>query len=168
MSAVASFPTLTGAAPLLRRSARWIVASGLAIFAPFSHAVTFEVTTAEEFQAALTVAGSNGGDDEILLAAGVYEGNFKYFSQENFSLVIASINDEEPVTIDARSSTYGLYLNNDGYSGSLTIRGLTIQNAKNSSIGAGVIVLRLNGDLVLDSVTIRSNSATNSSALFVA
>ena len=34
--------------------------------------------------------------------------------------------------------------------------------------GAGVIVLRLNGDLVLDSVTIRSNSATNSSALFVA
>ena len=130
--------------------------------------MTFEVTTAEEFQAALTVAGSNGGDDEILLAAGVYEGNFKYFSQENFSLVIASINDEEPVTIDARSSTYGLYLNNDGYSGSLTIRGLTIQNAKNSSIGAGVIVLRLNGDLVLDSVTIRSNSATNSSALFVA
>ena len=40
--------------------------SGLAIFASFSHAVTFEVTTAEEFQAALTVAGSNGGDDEIL------------------------------------------------------------------------------------------------------
>ena len=36
------------------------------LFSPFVHSVTFQVSTSDEFQAALTTAASNGGDDEIV------------------------------------------------------------------------------------------------------
>ena len=60
------------------------------MFVQGASAVVFEVTTAEELQAALTTAASNGGEDKILLASEVFRGNFYYFAEESSDLDISS------------------------------------------------------------------------------
>jgi len=57
--------------------------TSLTLFGAKALAVTFNVSNADEFQAALTTAGSNGGDDEIVLTPGTYGGNFKYTAGES-------------------------------------------------------------------------------------
>ena len=64
------------------------------MFSQGAWAVVFNVTTAEEFQAALSAAAVNGADDEIVLAPGDYSGNFTFKSKENSELLIRGAIDE--------------------------------------------------------------------------
>ena len=57
------------------RSNLWIVFlfTSLNLCASKISAVTFNVSNSDEFQAALTTAAGNGGDNEIILEPGIYE-----------------------------------------------------------------------------------------------
>ena len=128
MSAIANCLISAGtAAVLLHRCARWGVMSGLAIFASFSHAVTFEVTTAEEFQAALATAASNGGDDEIRLAEGVYKGNFKFVPEESFALTITGTVPGRTI-LDGGDKAYVFFLSAKNFAPKLNLNGLYIRS----------------------------------------
>ena len=70
-------------------------------------ASVFVVSTSEELQAALSAAASNGGDDEILLGAGTYFGNFKFLSEEDFALRVTSENQSEPAVMTPEVETLG-------------------------------------------------------------
>jgi hypothetical protein len=102
-------------------------------------AVTFEVTTAEEFQAALVTAARNEGNDEILLAKGIYRGSFKYLANDDSALLIKAIAQEE-VVIDASGGGFGLMLLTGDYESSLSIENLTIRGIGDDS-GAGAAIL---------------------------
>jgi hypothetical protein len=70
----------------------------LAIVCSFSaSAVTFEVTTAEEFQAALSAAASNGGDDEIIVAVPRLSGKFVFRTEQSNKLAIIGKGDIKPI-----------------------------------------------------------------------
>ena len=66
------FP-LQSVSTLKRKGAQLVLL--LCLLPTKAQAVVFEVTTAEEFQAALSAAASNGGDDEILLSDGIFQGH---------------------------------------------------------------------------------------------
>lgn len=67
---------------------------------PQSYAATFNVSTTPELRTALTTAATNGEDDTIILADGIYkttedgEGTFIYLSNEANSLTIRGSNRE--------------------------------------------------------------------------
>ena len=127
MSAIANFPTRARTSPPVYRWARWVVASGLAIFTSFSHAVTFEVSTADEFQAALATAASNGADDEIRLGEGVYLGNFKFIPEESNSLKITGAGKEKTI-IDGGDRAFAFFLSAKSQKPSLVMENLSIRN----------------------------------------
>ena len=60
------------------------------------NAAQFHVTTAQEFQTALSTAAINGEDDIILLDAGIFEGSFSYQSSEINHLTIKPENGLNP------------------------------------------------------------------------
>ena len=49
----------------------------------------FHVSTAQQLQNALTVAASNGADDNIYLTNGYYQGNFNFKSTEPNNLTLS-------------------------------------------------------------------------------
>ena len=77
-------------------------------------AAEFHVTNATEFQNALTAAQSNGQDDTIYLAAGIYGGNFTYLppGTEHKSLTITGESgiSAEDIILDGQNSGGVLYL----------------------------------------------------------
>ena len=143
MSAIANCLTRTGTAALLRQAARLIVTSSLAIFACFSHAVTFEVSTADEFQAALTTASNNGSDNTILLAPGLYVGNFAYVYNTPNKLVIESASTTakpEETVIDGNDFAYSIFLNAKT-AGTFELRRVKVTGGR-SKEGASTIPVR--------------------------
>ena len=130
-----------------------------------AQAVVFEVTTAEEFQAALGLASSNGGEDEILLAPGTYVGNFKFTLKEAFAIRIASKDPSQPAVIDAGGKNFGLWLVGYGYQADFDIEGLVVQNANTVSVGGGVLARDVNGALTISNVVFQNNTAKGGSGL---
>jgi len=160
MSAIANCPISTSTAVLLRRWARWGVMSGFSILASFSHAVTFEVSTADEFQAALTTASNNGSDNTILLAPGLYLGNFAYIYNTPNKLVIESASTTakpEETVIDGNDFAYSIFLNAKT-AGTFELRRVKVMGGR-SKEGASTIPVR--GDnlasMVLEDVIVEDN-----------
>jgi len=104
-------------------------------------AVVFEVTTAEEFQAALSAAANNGGDDEIILSSGNYLGNFKFVPNENHSLKISGSGSDLTV-LDGENQAYVLFMSFKGYVPTVEINGVSIVHGA----GDGGSALRLTSD----------------------
>lgn len=125
----------------------------------------FHVTTAAEFQAALTEAQENGEDDIIYMAEGIYYGGFSYnaSSSENYALTIMAKPGlgPEQVILDGNNSQRVLYLydmstwhNNANFG----LEGVTIQNGYESG-GGGVHVKSRLGKIVFTDNVIAENTA---------
>ena len=113
--------------------------TSLTLFGANASAVTFNVSNADEFQAALTTAGSNGGDDEIVLTPGTYGGNFKYTAGESAALYIRAGGDgEERAVLDGELRAYVLKIVPGCYQVDLSIERLDIINGKSEEAGGGL------------------------------
>jgi len=118
----------------------------LALFGAKASAVTFNVSNADEFQAALTTAGSNGGDDEIVLSTGTYGGNFKYTAGENAALNIRAGGDgEERAVLDGELRAYVLKIVPGCYRVDLSLERLDIINGKSEEAGGGLAFVSEDG-----------------------
>ena len=106
-------------------------------------AVDFNVSSSTELQSALTTAASNGGDDVITLAPGVYAGNFKYLAGEAYSVTVLgdpSANREE-IILDGERRAFVLRVDARDHAMSLTIQNLTVANGKSDEPGGGLTLL---------------------------
>jgi len=122
---------------------------GALSFGTNARGVVFNVTTAEEFQAALATASQNSSDDEINLSGGVYAGNFRYKGSGGGNLTIkGSQRSDYPSIIDGLNSAYGLLIDETGSDNvavssptSLEISHLRFENIKNIGRNGAALVL---------------------------
>lgn len=109
----------------------------LFLFAQGASAVVFEVTTAEEFQAALTTAASNGGDDEIILPEAKLLGPFRFVNREQFNLRIIGQGQRRTVLSGGQQS-FVLEINLNGFNDlEVEIARLSLVEGRSISNGAG-------------------------------
>lgn len=101
------------------------------MFAQLASAAVFEVSTAEELQAALATAASNGGDDEILLREGTYFGNFKYVPEESFALKVTGVGRGK-TTLDGNGKAYVFFLSAKTFTPNLLFSDLDLRNSSQS------------------------------------
>ncbi len=106
-------------------------------------AVDFNVSSSTELQSALTTAASNGGDDVITLAPGVYAGNFKYLAGEAYSVTLQGdpSASREEIILDGERRAFVLRVDPRDYAMSLTIQHLTVANGKSDEPGGGLTLL---------------------------
>ena len=127
---------------------------------------TFNVTNPEEFQSALTIAESNGEDDVINVAAGIYNitSTLTYSTNNGDSghtLTIQGAGADKTV-LDGGGSVQILYIDTDAdhnggdAGGDVTIKGMTFENG-NGDYGGGVYV---HGS----SITIKESTFSENSA----
>jgi len=88
-------------------------------------AVTFEVTTAEEFQAALATAASNGATNEIVLSEGVFKGNFKYVAEHDSGLTIRGKGSDRTI-LDGESRAFVLFFSLSAFAPRIEVSALSI------------------------------------------
>lgn len=120
--------------------------TSLTLFGANASAVTFNVSNADEFQAALTTAGSNGGDDEIVLAPGTYSGNFKYTAGESAALNVRAGGDgEERAVLDGEFRAYVLKIVPGCYRVDLSLERMDIINGKSEEAGGGLAFVSEDG-----------------------
>ncbi|MFC1593056.1 hypothetical protein ACFL4C_03485, partial [Candidatus Omnitrophota bacterium] len=141
-----------------------VLAFSLALTATLSlsqpvNAADFHVTTAAEFQNALTQAETNNTDDTIYLAAGTYIGNFQYYPQDEWPLTIRGElgTTAEDIILDGDDTGTVLRLDGSTFGANYTIIGITLRNG---SYG-GLLSLCNGGesmDLYVSSVIIEENS----------
>lgn len=123
--------------------------AGALSFGTNARGVVFNVTTAEEFQAALSTASQNSSDNEINLSGGVYAGNFRYKGSGGGNLTIkGSGHSDNPSIIDGLNSAYGLLIDEMGSDNaaasshtSLEISHLRFKNIKNIGRNGAALVL---------------------------
>ena len=132
------------------------------------YAATFKVTTSEELQAALSTASANGGDDEILLASGIYFGSFKYFSEEDFGLKIVSESDSNPAILDAQRQNFGFYIEGNKTRANVELSNFVVRNAFSVAQGGGLLARSLYGSLLLDRMVLEENTAREGGGLYAA
>ena len=101
----------------------------LLLFAQGAAAIVFEVTTAEELQAALATASINEAENEILLGEGIYNGNFKYVAEHSSQLMIRGQGAKLTI-LDGESRAFVLFLSLGSYTPSITISGLALKGGK--------------------------------------
>lgn len=113
-------------------------------FQPPAMAGTFNVSDAAGLRAALLTAATNGQDDVIVLAAGTYATSgtaFTFGTNENRTLTLrgADGTTRGQVILDGGSTSQVLKLDclGNGLCGTVTLRGLTVQNG-NANSGGGV------------------------------
>ena len=136
-------------------------------FPAVSGAVVFEVTNAEEFQAALTAAASNGGEDQIVMNAPSFEGNFYYFAEEEFDLSIRPKDSVRTVTLDAQDKGFGLYFRGNNLKFNISLERLIVRNANNLAEGGAIHVSGLRGVFKLNDVDLTNNySASFGAAIY--
>ena len=134
-------------------------------------AVTFEVSSSDEFQAALSAAANNGGDDVIILKAGSYPGNFKYIAQEAFNLEVESEAGagRDAVILDGELRAYVFRVDARDFNFDVVIKNLTVTGGKSEEPGGGLSLkgggIGGGGDLLLDTVLVKGNYAQKSAGL---
>jgi hypothetical protein len=118
-----------------------LILSLFLLFTEGAAAVVFEVTTAEEFQAALATAASNGGDDEIILPAAMLLGPFRYVNREQFDLRIIGRGQRSTV-LSGDKQSFVLEINLNGFSNTdIEIAHLSLVDGRSASNGAGLNVI---------------------------
>ena len=144
----------------------------LAFLAGSSWGAVFCVSTATEFQDALTVAETNGEDDIIKVVRGIYNGNFTYSSDEGKSVTLlggyapgctSRLVDPSNTVLDGGSSGGVLSIDNLN-GGNIFIEGFTIQNGDLVNWGGGVDAnsissLGPSGDVIIANNIIKGNTA---------
>jgi len=129
---------------------------------------TFNVTNPEEFQSALTIAESNGEDDVINVAAGIYNitSTLTYSTNNGDSghtLTIQGAGADKTV-LDGGGSVQILYIDTDAdhnggdAGGDVTIKGIAFENG-NGSDGAGVFVYGSSINITIKQCAFSENSA---------
>jgi predicted outer membrane repeat protein len=101
-------------------------------------AATFNVNDAAGLRAALLTAATNGQDDVIVLAAGIYATGgttFTFVINENKTLTLqgASGTTRSQVVLDGGGTSQVLNCDCVGSCGAVTLRGLTVQNGNMTS-----------------------------------
>ena len=116
-----------------------LVAAGVLISQLPVRAVDFHVATAQDLQNALTLAASNGADDNIYLTNGYYVGNFNFNSAEarNLTLLPEPGLTNAGIIIDGAGGGRALNLANSAGGNTITVQGITfLRNCGSSSSGA--------------------------------
>lgn len=112
---------------------------------------------------ALDIAETNGEDDVIYLAVGIYEGNFAYTPQDAKSLIIRGEpgTTAQDIVLDGGGTGTVLRLGGSSEGGSVSIEGLTIHNGSGRGYGSGggLVVNLANESLnvTLSDVVIQNN-----------
>jgi parallel beta helix pectate lyase-like protein len=121
-----------------------------------ARATDFHVTNSSQFQAALATAGSNGGNDTILLAAGTYYGNFKFTAGEAYGLTIKPDTGapEGSVILDGQQAGYVLLMDASGLEVAFIVEGLTIQNGNSMEHGGGIYAKQPDQPQIVGSFTV--------------
>jgi hypothetical protein len=144
-----------------------LILSAILFFTQGAKAVVFEVTTAEEFQAALAVAATEGASSEIILGPGVYEGNFKYLATADASIKISSNQDLGIPVILARSGSFGMLFDGDNNELDVSLDRVEIVGAKSSTPGGGLIARNSTGAFEVTKVIVRDNYAPQGAGILV-
>jgi hypothetical protein len=142
-----------------------LILSLFLLFTQGAEAVVFEVTTAEEFQAALATAASNGGDDEILLATDYLVGNFYYFAEEPFNISVRTKDGFDQVVLDADRKGFGVYIRGNDREFDVVLKGFEVKNANAKNGGGGVYVSDVSGTVLIDGVQFTDNFGGQGSAV---
>jgi len=117
------------------------------------------VSNTSEFREALTTAASDGQDDIILLADGIYKttddglGTFRYSSSQANKLTIKG-SSAENVILSGENTNRVLYLYNTIDGTSINIENISVENGYVDDDGAGIWS---NRDLYIDYTTVRNN-----------
>jgi predicted outer membrane repeat protein len=124
-------------------------------------AAEFHVSTSEAFQAALSNAANNGGDDTIYLAAGIYYGNFRYLAKEANALRIQTEDGVNPgeVVLDGGKLAYVLLIKALNLYPEFYIHGIKFQRG-NATNGGGLSV-ETNGVVYIYDSYFINNSVTH-------
>jgi len=129
---------------------------------------TFNVTSPEEFQSALTIAQSNGEDDTINVAAGTYNITStlhysSYNGDSGHTLTIQGAGADKTV-LDGGGGVQILYINTDAdwnggdAGGDVTIKGMAFENG-NGGNGGGVYVHGSSINITIKQCVFSGNSA---------
>jgi hypothetical protein len=105
------------------------------------NAATFNVSTAQELQTALSTSEANGENDTIIIADGTYTltSALSYTSNEDFNITLEGSN-QNSVILSANSQSRVLTISqNSGQNNWLILKNLTIQDGASSTHGGGVI-----------------------------
>ena len=135
---------------------RYLIALSMLLFATTVFAEVFCVDTAEEIQAALTTAASNGQDDQVQIVQGTYVGGFFYDASETQDLIIKGGFSTECATqrMDDNNTVVG------SFSGRpltfttieeslLSIEGLTIKGSSSYDHGGGIYISAKSGSKIV-------------------
>ena len=133
---------------------------------------TFNVTTPEEFQNALTIAQSNGEDDIINVAAGTYNitSTLTYSTNNGDSghtLTIQGAGADQTV-LDGGGSVRILYIDTgaDDSGGDVTIKGMAFENGNANQFHGGAIRFLCNdANMTIENNTFLGNSAYSGGAV---
>jgi len=128
---------------------------------------TFNVTSPEEFQSALTIAQSNGEDDTINVAAGTYNITSTlhystYDGDSGHTLTIQGAGADQTV-LDGGGSVQILYIDTDADNnggdagGDVTIKGMAFENG-NGGNGGGVYVHGSSINIIIKESAFSGNS----------
>ncbi|NCA78042.1 MAG: hypothetical protein EOM90_17080 [Alphaproteobacteria bacterium] len=139
----------------MKKIGQWLFGLMLLAIANSAFAEVFCVDTAEELQAALTTASSNGQDDEVQIVQGTYVGNFVYATAtEAYDLAVkggyttgctSQVIDPTNTTLDGNQSGTVLVISADFIS-SLLLQGLSMQNGNRLSNDGGGLYIRAGND----------------------
>ncbi len=129
---------------------------------PLAHAAVFDVTNEDELASALDTADTNGEDDTINLAAGVYDATagdgFVYDgSAEDFSLTLVGAGSDTTV-IDGSGSVRPLNIDSIG---SVSVTGIAFRNGNSPLNGGGLRVETTTGDILIERCAFTDNSTPN-------
>ena len=146
------------------------------------HAAEFRVTNTTELQNALTTAQSNGQDDVIYLAAGVYSAvengkGFVYDSTngDNRKLTICGENGTtaEQVILDGDNAFAPVLSlvdeNPDHLNSAFTVQGITIRNGKmqEGDQNGGGLCVSSKGDVTVKSCIITANTGDDGGGIWI-
>jgi len=101
-----------------------------------AQAAIFHCGTAQDLQTALSLSASDGQDDTIYLAAGIYYGNFTFNSSESQALTLSPETNAQPGQV-VLSGT--LSINSGSANANLAIQQMTVQNGGLTLTTAGTV-----------------------------
>ena len=102
------------------------------------YGITFQVSDAEEFQAALATAASTDSEDQILLGPGQYLGPFQVAFDNRKTLKISSKNTGEEVSLSGESEIFILSLDGGEHEVNVILEDIQFHNGYNPSFGGAI------------------------------
>ena len=135
----------------------------------FAFAANFDVTTTQEFRAALSNSAANGESDTINLAAGTYKtsddglGTFTFLDNENFDLSIEGVSADTTI-LSGDNQTRVFNFNVVGFKILVEIKNLSISESNSIDNGGGIYSKE---DLTLKSCVFDNNKGGRGGALNV-